>query len=160
MPSHSIARLEATCENPSLVCSNQAVLHALGPQYHPAAAVEPALPTGICACQSTVAGARDERETAEPVQTPVSCGGVSRRRWGRQVGPSEQAAVDAAITSAFMDDSEDAWEALLEATGAADYDDNRAEAPAIDVQHSSTGVVTPSLPGACYACARTYAPCE
>ncbi len=56
--------------------------------------------------------------------------------------------MDAAITSAFMDDSEEAWEALLEATGAAHHDDSRAEAPAIDVQHSSTGALTPSLPWA------------
>lgn len=82
------------------------------------------------------------------MQTLVRCGRVSRRVWGGQVGPGEQAAVDAAITSAFMDDSEEAWEALLEATGAAHHDDSRAEAPAIDVQHSSTGALTPSLPRA------------
>ena len=41
--------------------------------------------------------------------------------------------------SAFVNNSEEAWDVLLEATGAASYDDARANAPAINVQHSQTG---------------------
>ena len=52
--------------------------------------------------------------------------------------------MEAAIMGAFVDDSDEAWGALLEATGAAHYDDGRADAPAIDVQHSETGAA-----GAC-----------
>lgn len=44
-----------------------------------------------------------------------------------------------AIMAAFVDNSEEAWDALLETTGAARYDDVRANAPAINVQHAETG---------------------
>lgn len=56
-----------------------------------------------------------------------------------KVGPEERAAVEVAIMDAFVHDSDEAWGALLEATGAADFGDGRAEAPAIDVQHAETG---------------------
>jgi hypothetical protein len=55
------------------------------------------------------------------------------------VEPQERAAVEEAIMAAFVDNSEDAWDALLETTGAARYDDIRANAPAINVQHAQTG---------------------
>ncbi len=54
--------------------------------------------------------------------------------------------MEAAIMGAFVDDSDDAWGALLEATGAAHFGDGRADAPAIDVQHSETGALPLSPP--------------
>jgi len=68
------------------------------------------------------------------------------------VGSAEQAALDAVITDAFMNDTEEAWDALLEAAGAAGYDDGRSEAPAVDVQHTFTGA-TPAergIPAPCW----------
>ena len=59
--------------------------------------------------------------------------------WLQAVDPQERAAVEEAIMAAFVDNSEEAWDALLEATGAARYDDVRANAPAINVQHTQTG---------------------
>lgn len=51
--------------------------------------------------------------------------------------------MEAAIMAAFVDDSDEAWGDLLEATGAAHYDDARSEAPAINVQHAETGESPP-----------------
>ena len=52
--------------------------------------------------------------------------------WGKfvlhpwdQVGGRERAAVEATVMAAFVENSDQAWEALLEATGAAHFDDAR-----------------------------------
>ena len=60
-----------------------------------------------------------------------------------QVHPTEQRAADEALQQAFEQDTDDAWQEVLELTGAAEYDDDRGQSPLINVQHSNTGVDPP-----------------
>jgi hypothetical protein len=55
-----------------------------------------------------------------------------------QVSAEEQAVMDTYLQDAFDQDSDEAWQVLLDETGAAG-DDTRSHAPLIDVQHSTTG---------------------
>lgn len=68
------------------------------------------------------------------VALPMALGVMQQR-----VRPQERAAVEAAMQDAFIAGTEEAWEQLLELTGAADQADGREGAPCINVQHRATG---------------------
>lgn len=57
------------------------------------------------------------------------------------VHPEERARVEAAIMSAFVGGSEEAFAELLEATGSVGADDVREGAPCVNVVHPQTGTV-------------------
>lgn len=69
--------------------------------------------------------------------------------WSVQVGRKEQAAMDKILEEAFEQDDDEAWQQVLEETGAAAYDDDRRQSPLINIQHSRLGV--PCAPALCMA---------
>lgn len=57
----------------------------------------------------------------------------------QKVRPEERAAVEAAMQAAFIEGTPEAWELLLELTGAAAQADGRDGAPCVNIQHRATG---------------------
>lgn len=64
----------------------------------------------------------------------------SRDCWSMQVSGEEQAAMDKILAEAFEQDDDEAWDQVLEETGAASYNDDRKQSPLINVQHSRLGL--------------------